>query len=62
MCRRSDSHTHVFLYFYFYPFLFVYYLEMSVFPSIFFCTSSAFFLYGEYVVRSFFPDDVFSTL
>ena len=36
-------------------------LEMSFFPSIF-CTISAFSLYGEYVVRSFLPDDVFSTL
>ena len=25
--------------------------------SIFFCTISAFFLYGEYVVRCFLPDD-----
>ena len=29
---------------------------MSFFPSIF-CTISAFSLYGEYVVRSFLPDD-----
>ena len=32
------------------------YLEMSLFPSICFCTISAFSLYGEYVVRSFLPD------
>ena len=35
------------------------YLEMSLFPSIFFVTISAFFLYGEYVVRSFLPNGVF---
>ena len=35
------------------------YLEMSLFPSIF-CTISAFSLYGEYVVRCFLPDGVFS--
>ena len=34
---------------------------MSLFPSIF-CTISAFSLYGEYVVRSFLPGGVFSTL
>ena len=38
-------------------FIFVY-LEMSLFPSIF-CTIAVFSLYGEHVVRSFFPDDVF---
>ena len=27
-----------------------------------FCTISALSLYGEYVVRSFLPDDIFSTL
>ena len=43
-----------------YFFLFVY-LEMSLFPSIF-CTIPAFALYGEYVVRSFLPDGVSSTL
>ena len=32
------------------------------FFEVFFCTISAFSLYGEYVVRSFLPDDVFSTL
>ena len=37
------------------------YLEMSLFPSIF-CTISAFSLYGKYVVRSFLPNGVFSTL
>ena len=45
-------------FFFFFPFFWGY-LEMSLFPSIF----SAFSLYyGEYVVRSFFPDGVFSTL
>ena len=34
------------------------YLEMSLFPSIF-CTIAVFFLYGEYVVRFFLPDDDF---
>ena len=34
------------------------YLEMSLFPCIF-CTFAAFSLNGEYVVRSFFPIDVF---
>ena len=39
------------------------YLEMSLFPSIF-CTNSAFSVVWtiEYVVRSFLPDGVFSTL
>ena len=47
--------THVFC-------LFVYLeMQMSLFPSIF-CTISAFSLCGEYVVRSFLPDGVFSTL
>ena len=42
--------------FFFSPFL---YLEMSLFPSIF-CTIAAFSMYyGEYVVRSFLPNDVF---
>ena len=41
----------------FFPF-FVYYLEMSLFPSIF-CTISALSLYGEYFVRSFLPNGVF---
>ena len=44
--------------FFFSFFLFVY-LEMSLFPSILFCTNPAFSLYGEYVVRSFLPDGVF---
>ena len=39
----------------FFPFV---YLDMSLFPSIF-CTIAAFSLYGEYVVRSFLPNDVF---
>ena len=43
------------------------YLEMSLFPSIIIiiiiiCTISAFSLYGDYFVRSFLPDGVFSTL
>ena len=54
----DDSHTCFFSLF----FSFFVYLEMSLFPSIFFCTISAFSLYGEYVVRSFLPDGVFSTL
>ena len=58
-CRRSDSHTCFF--FFFFPFFFVYLEKMSLFPSIF-CTISAFSLYKEYVVRSFLPDGVFSTL
>ena len=33
-------------------------LGMSLFPS-FFCTISAFSLYGEYIVRSFLPNGVF---
>ena len=45
-----------FLFFHFFA-----YLEMSLFPSIFF-TISAFSLYGEYVVRFFLPDGVISTL
>ena len=44
-------------FFSFFPFFLVY-LEMSLFPSIF----SAISLYGKYVVRSFLPDGVFSTL
>ena len=32
---------------------------MLLFPSIDFCTISAFSLYGEYVVRSFLPNCVF---
>ena len=36
---------------------------MALFPSIFLSsTISAFSLYGGYVVRSFLPDGVFSTL
>ena len=58
ICRRSDSHTCFFLLF---CSPFFVYLEMSLFPSIF-CIISAFSLYGEYVVRSFRPDGVFSTL
>ena len=46
---------------FFFFFSFFVYVEMSPFPSIF-CTISAFSLYGEYVVRSFLPDGVFSTL
>ena len=34
------------------------YSEMSLFPSIF-CSIVVFFLYGEYVARSFLPDGVF---
>ena len=55
ICRRSDSDTCFFLLLLFFSFL---YLEMSLFPSIF----PAFSLYGEYLVRSFLPDGVFSTL
>ena len=47
--------------FFFLFFVVVVYLEMSLFPSIF-CNIFAFSLYGEYVVRFFLPDDVFSTL
>ena len=32
---------------------------MSLFPSIFVCTMSAFSLYGEHVVRPFLPNGVF---
>ena len=35
-----------------------FFLEMSLFPSIF-CTISAFSLYGGYVVRSFLPNGAF---
>ena len=56
---QASRQPHVFLSFSF--FLFVY-LEMSLFPSILFCTISAFSLYGEYVVRSFLLGGVFSTL
>ena len=52
-CEVSTGGAHV-------RYVFVY-LEMSLFPSVF-CTVSAFPLYGEYVVRSFLPDGVFSTL
>ena len=52
--------TRVFFFFFFFFFFFLY-LDMSLFPSIF-CIMSAFSLYGEYVVRSFLPDGVFSTL
>ena len=38
-------------------FLFIF-LEMSLFPSIV-CTIFAFYLYAEYVVRSFLPNGVF---
>ena len=51
--------------FFFFSFFFLVYLEMSLFPStffFFFFTISAFSLYGEYVVRSFLPGGVFSTL
>ena len=37
------------------------FLEMSLFPSIV-CTISASLLYGEYVVCSFLPNDVFLSL
>ena len=60
--------TRVFFFFFFFFFLFFFssfflfvYLEMSLFPSTF-CTISAFSSYVEYVVRSFIPDGVFSTL
>ena len=43
ICRRPDSHTYVFLSFSFFLFL---YVEMSLFSSVFFCTISAFSLYG----------------
>ena len=36
----------------------VFFLEMSLFPSIL-CSIAAFCLYGEYVVRSFLPNGVF---
>ena len=49
ICRRPESHTHMSL------FLF---LEVSLFPCIF-CIISAFFLYGEYVVRFLLPNGVF---
>ena len=45
-----------FFLFSFFSFLFI--RQMSLFPSIF-CTISAFFLYGEYDVRSFLPNGVF---
>ena len=51
---QASRYPHVF-FFFFFPLV---YLEMSLFPSIF-CTISAFSLYGEYVVRSFFPNGVF---
>ena len=54
--QAPRSHTYFFLSFFF-PFV---YLEMSLFPSIFFTISafSYFSLYGEYVVRSFLPNGV----
>ena len=55
ICRRLDSQR---VSFFFLPFVC---LEMSFFPSIF-CTITVLSLYGEYVVRSFLPDSVFSTL
>ena len=51
ICRRPDSQTCFFLFF------FVYVGDVAFFE--YFCTISAFSLYGEYVVRSFFPNDVF---
>ena len=50
---RSDRHTCFFLFF---PFLFIWRCR---FLRVFFCTISAFSLYGEYVVRFFLPDGVF---
>ena len=44
------------LYVFLFPFV---YLEMSLFPFLFFCTIAVFSLYGEYVVRFFLPDGVF---
>ena len=38
--------------------LFLFYLELSLFPSIF-CTIVAFSLNREYVVRSFLPNGIF---
>ena len=54
---RPDDHTCFFL------FLFPFYLFGHIaFSEFFFCTISAFSLYGEYAVRSFLPDGVFSIL
>ena len=50
-----------FFFFFFFGDFSFFSLEMSLFPS-FFLYLSAFSLYGEYVVRSFFPYGVFSTL
>ena len=49
---QAPRKPHVFLSFF--PFVF---LEMTLFPSIFCTNFTAFSLYGEYVVRSFLPDD-----
>ena len=49
--RRPDSHTC----FVFFPFCLVGNVALSEY---YFCTISAFFLYGEHVVRSFLPNGV----
>ena len=58
MAIYKDSHTSFFL---FISSIYLFGDQMSLFPSIF-CTISTFSLYGEYVVRSFLPNGVFSTL
>ena len=52
LCMRPDSHTYSYFY------LFLPFFENVAF-SVFFCTTTVFSLYGEYVVpvRFFLPDD-----
>ena len=57
-CVGAPIATRVFFFRFFHFFV---YLEMSLFSNIC-CTISAFYLYGEYVIRSFLPNGVFSTL
>ena len=61
--RRSDSHTCFFLFMLFFFVCLFGDVALSEYYFYFcFRTISAFSLYGEYVVRSFLPDGVFSTL
>ena len=50
---QAPRWPHVYIYF-----ILFFYLEMSLFPSIF-CTIAVFSLYEKSVVRSFLPDGVF---
>ena len=55
-CKRPDSYMCIF---FFLLFLSFYLFRDVAFSECFLCTISAFFFYGEYVVRSFLPNGVF---